>query len=425
MRSRIIGTLALSLAPLLAPAALAFTQSVPGISCPGHEEITAHSARLLLDECKKPANAAKKACKSESVSLLKDPWWGAPPAVRANCSVLPGMHCSDYGASSYAVYSSIIGQRWVDLMGFAAIPATLSALCNDAVAQNHDDVQYDHALRKRCDVGTDGRNRAVLGTKLSVRRAFLLGLVYLKKFPSLTIKVSDGGEVQRTTTVNAAFFHFGRAAHTFQDSFSPEHTRRGAGAKKNVILDVKTHVCTPGVPMHAHAPRPAPGDIVRHHGCDVRKTWWHGVLGPMGAIPTAIETYQAFKEKASPSAALATAAMKDLWGAFLSKDTAEMDRVLDRWFAFDPRTPPPAAPPSASATAKCLEHVDDNPRLEAQRRFCLSKTGTSGENPRQPPYNWSENRLRYLACGANNFAMCRSLELRQPAKAPYRCSAAR
>jgi len=178
-----------------------------------------------------------------------------------------------------------------------------------------------------------------------------------------------------------------------------------------------------GGPMHAHDPRPAPGDIVRSHGCDIRKTWWHGLLGAMGAIPDAIETYEAFKEKESPAATLAARAMKELWGAFILKDSAGLDRVLDRWLAFNPAAAPAANPPSAQATAACLAHVDDNPRLSAQRRFCLSKTGVSRENPRQPPYDWSDNRPKYAACGGTHFGGCMSRDLRQPRKAPLGCSA--
>ena len=102
--------------------ALAFAQAVPRLSCVGHEEITRYSATRV----------AGQLALTHDVDKL------------SGC----GSTCPKFGATNFYVYSAIIGQRWVDLMGFPGLPRTLGKKCLDATAQDHDDVQYDHALRK-------------------------------------------------------------------------------------------------------------------------------------------------------------------------------------------------------------------------------------------------------------------------------------
>lgn len=381
----IVASFFLALALLSVPrAALAFAQYVPHFSCAGHEEITRQSGYMAGYDFKE-LKAGKDQISSKS-----------------NCRT-----CWSYGADSWYVYSAIIGQRWVDMMGFRGVPGTESAECLDAVAQDNDDVQYSHTLRKKCDVGREGRNRTIEGSKALIRAWFKRGL---QEGRDASMTVTDGGATQQSITVSKAFFHFGRASHVFQDSFSPEHTIRNAGARGKPITDVRTFVCTPGAPVHRHD-HPATGDIV-----------------PNTCNPNANPADLSQNIDIRREAVWAVNGMVDLWKAFMNKSTDEMERVLAFHMNYDPKSEPSGRAPGFAETKKCLASVQEVNVLAARREQCMKKTGRGEGSPMQPPYSWSgtyilsrglaDPRTVQSACVASYLASGGKVGDTQQAKAP-------
>ncbi len=146
------------------------------------------------------------------------------------------------------VYSAMVGQRWIDAMGFTKVTeGTMnSTWCLEAVAQRPDNVQYDHFLRKRCDEGDAGRRRAIEGSIAALKRYFIAAAIA----PEDSVAVHHGGFSRQMLIVNRAYFMFGRAVHLFQDSFSEEHSIRTKDGK--TIVDIKSYACTKNSPQHSH-----------------------------------------------------------------------------------------------------------------------------------------------------------------------------
>ena len=368
MRKTLLAS-ALCGASLAAGSARAFTQYVPGISCEGHEWVTA-------------ASAAKLAAKYPQLK------GGVLIADQTKCP-----QCKTYGADNFLVYSAIVGERAVDTGGLPGLPHTLGFACLNALVQDPDDLQHYHSLRGRCETGREGRNAAIEKTRGTVRALYKAAMAQSRGTIAGTV---DGGATQQRTMVNAAYFLFGQAAHVFEDSFSPEHTIRDAKDPHHRIKDIKTYVCTAEAPMHRHGSiGPAPGDVVfGGNNCKSINHW------------TAKDNQ---KNKVAPmnsQAQWAVAAMQDLWTAFL-EERSDIDEVLSKWMAYDPNEKLPSYQHATYAADfnACLKSQGTHRSQDARRKKCgalLAPAGGKGNlklwwaKPGAPSLNkvyWNDSEI--------------------------------
>ncbi len=198
-------TFVTTLAP---PPAAAFSQLVASALPLGHETLTVLGA-----------------------ALAKVPGGGAPAVSRRaqaiGMTVTTGVCALSYGAKDYRTCSAVLGNRWVDNMGFPSL-STLATPSKDprtgfnclmAVAQDQDAVMYEHFLRKEADVSTakvDGRKNAIEGSIRTLRKLIVEAIAA----PDVAIDASDGGALHVDSTVSLRYFLLGRALHLVQDSFS-------------------------------------------------------------------------------------------------------------------------------------------------------------------------------------------------------------
>jgi hypothetical protein len=268
----------------------AFSQSSP-VTPPGHERITVKGAEM-----------------SGLAQLNPE---GSEIGYANNCI---DSACDTHSTNSDRVWSAVIGQRWTDLMGFYKVE---QSKCFDAVAQNNEDVQYDHFLRKtRDDKFGAGASNAYQG---SVARFKWLFLQAVAADDSL-ILAQDGGGTQLTVHVKKAYFMFGRAVHILEDSFSPEHVTRDP--KTGMILDVLSYTTTPDASYHTHD-SPFWGKKT-----DADVIFTNGYGGTLNA-----------------PAVMAVSAMSDLWNAFeqaharptdTNNATTQLNAFVSKWFVVDP-----------------------------------------------------------------------------------------
>jgi hypothetical protein len=324
----------------------------------GHEHLTSLSVRAAL---------------AQNPSILGAK--GAPDLPGpTGCSVYRCAH----GARKVATFSAIMGVRWADLMGFRAGPTfPAQQRCLSAVAQDNEEVQYDHALRRRDDAGPQGGVRAISG----IRQRLLERFVEAATANDDMIEIADGGGAQDHFKVVKSFFLLGRALHIVQDSFSTYHMKRQAPAYTDIV-QVNSYVCTPGAPPHPHETpgvlnlvdvdaRSPNGDIVRQVGC-VPET-------PKGDAISCLK----------PEYVKSVDASRDLWLAFAkarTTPTAQRKRaaeqavlpLLDRWFKV------PVSVPAATAPTTC--DVESVAAIDARRRACLRMTGAG--RGLEAPYSW-------------------------------------
>jgi hypothetical protein len=107
---------------------------------------------------------------------------------------------------------------------------------------------------------------------------------------------------------------------------------------------------------------------------------------PPGDTRTGRET------KMSKTAALATDAMVDFWGAMFKASETELENVLNKWMSPEWKDLTKAAAASADdpRQAKCLKTVPEPAVLDSRRDQCLQQTGRQGN---QPPYGWRKANL--------------------------------
>jgi len=154
--------------------------------------------------------------------------------------------------STYAyIHAAIIGERWVDTGGFNVSKSTMIRKydCWDSVAQEPDQIQQDHFLRQYQDNGAQGGIEAAKRAQLRFIDHFVNAAIAAEQ----NIKVRDGGGNTGTVNVDLNYFLFGRAAHLFQDAFSPEHTVRIEDDKFERIRQVKSYLCATGSEQHSHS----------------------------------------------------------------------------------------------------------------------------------------------------------------------------
>ncbi len=294
------------------------------------------------------------------------------------------------------VYSAMVGQRWVDAMGFTKVTeGTMnSTWCLEAVAQRPDSVQYDHFLRKRCDEGDAGRRRAIEGSIAAFKRYFVEAALA----PEDSLAIHHGGFTRQSVTVNRAYFLFGRAVHLFQDSFSEEHALRTIDGK--TIRDIKSYACTKNSPQHAH-------DSPTYANKDSGDNAFEHYPTPTPGESALERTAKLEKLKSNPRWFLkdsghsrhAWAAMLDLWKAFATARKSstgeaarraaekEADGVINEWMRFirDAKTVDMTREDREWQERACDGYAPN--QIEWLRKTCLTITGTGGyDDDHVPPF---------------------------------------
>ncbi len=386
---------------LLASQAHAFSQSSP-VTPIGHEWITAASALELMHE-----SVALEALE-EGLALKDDVTGGDSKEValkitealgeltpaqiellKADKRKLPGNH---FGAKYHSIWSAVMGQRWVDIGGFR-ITAPHGKKCWDAITQAQPHVQYSHFLRKFDDVGGPGAVRAIHATVGRLRLSFIAAA----QAKDGEIKFWDGGAVSQRYEASRPYFLFGRVAHLFQDSFSPEHGFRDEKDGFHTILGIKSYVCTKDSAQHTHdAPITAKhGDVVWKKRAST--DWSDKNVKAIGVA--------------------ARHAMKDLWRAFvIAREApeaerakvadAEIKKVIATWMKYDDKVLTANAAVHQlghdvsqtfddKAQKECLKHVEAVAKVEATRVACVKEIGSAGDEKEngfdedlQMPFNW-------------------------------------
>lgn len=305
----------------------AFTQGLKngGSFIPmGHEWITCMAAIELLDgmtaDPKDPRKQKDWVTTPTNLSLE-----GADAVVkkiRANPTTE-----SRYASKYKAVYSAIIGERWVDIGGVAITAAKVESYnCLDLVTQEPVSVQYDHFMRRPDDIGGGG----------GVRAAQESGARFVNYFRNAALavegdmKVWDGGAASDLETVDRNYFLFGRALHLLEDSFSPDHTVRSPADGYRTVKQVKSYLCAKGSEQHAHED---PGII--------SSAFWL-----TGDVIFESPYFGYSPSNMRRPALAATEATKDAWAAFIrtmaepiatrgAKASEEANAIVKRWMSYD------------------------------------------------------------------------------------------
>lgn len=376
--------LSLSLCALQAPG---FSQRTP-VTSVGHEWLTVAGAAAAVKES--PADAARLAGKGD--------WSGS--GCEQGC---PGHR---YEAENYLVWSTTLGQRWVDLGGFS-VEGSGHRTCWDALTQSPDDLQYDHFLRARGDDGPAGGLAAMNASVKRFRKYFLAAAA---EKDGARLKFMDGGAVSGALggefTADRAYFLFGRAVHLFQDSFSLEHAVRRPADGFSKLYGIKSYVCSKGSPQHGHSP---PGNAATLASFDAKNPSRSiAQLGGWGSEPSGYAkngdvlwksaTGGYGQDNVKPHGQVAATAMKDLWLAFervrAKKVPAEaaVDALISKWLTITGNGGD-AVSFDASDCAKDAS-LKSNKVVEDLRAKCLEITGTNEDDRSRPPYTWT-------ALGAN------------------------
>lgn len=236
-----------------------------------------------------------------------------------------------YASRYKAVYDVIVGERWVDLAGYSVVePVAARRPCWGAVAQEAEEIQYDHFMRKTADINAVG---GVNAASTSQQR-FINYFIAAATAPQTTMSVYDGGAgLSAAVDVDRNYFLFGRAAHLFEDSFSPEHTVRIDKDNYTRVRQVKSYLCAAGSEVHTHSK----GSIIDYVSGDV--IWKKDApRDPSWA------SYKASNMK--DGALVATEATKDLWAAFIrtmgtpmadrpAKAADEAQKLVNNWLSYD------------------------------------------------------------------------------------------
>jgi hypothetical protein len=229
-----------------------------------------------------------------------------------------------------AVYSAVIGERWVDIAGFNVSKSQTGQYnCWDAVAQEPAELQQDHFMRSHDDAGNIGGLNAA---KRSQQR-FVSHFVNAVMATSQDMKTFDGGTYSTTVKVDRNYFLLGRAMHLLQDSFSSEHTVRSVDDNFETVQQVKSYLCAQGSEQHSRSIADTllykSGDVIWKESARFQSGW---------------NSYKPSNMKTS--ALVALEASKDLWAAFfrsitttkefrLERAKQEADRIVKNWMNFD------------------------------------------------------------------------------------------
>jgi hypothetical protein len=235
---------------------------------------------------------------------------------------------SEYRSKYLAIYSAIVGERWVDIGGFSKAAGILfsSVDCLDSVTQQPVDVQWDHFMRRWDERGGNGGVTAARSSRDRFIRYFIAAVTA----PPMRMGVYDGGGSTALRVVDRNYFLLGRAAHLLQDSFSPEHTVRVNQDGYERVRQVKSYLCAPGSEQHSHGV----GKVLRYAAGDVIWSSSRWEAGWVSYKPSNMTEY----------ALVATEATKDLWAAFLRAKSDpdpekaaenEATKIADNWMSID------------------------------------------------------------------------------------------
>jgi hypothetical protein len=263
-------------------------------------------------------------------------------------------------------------------MGFRAGPAfPAQQRCLLAVAQDNDDVQYDHALRKKNEAGGPGGIAAIEG----IRDRLVSRFVAAALAEEADIDIADGGAAQDHYRTSKAYFLLGRALHIVQDSFSTFHGTRHPPDYRSLI-QVNSYVCTPNAPVHPHV-TPGVRDLLWSDARPNGDIIWNDGCKPETAECLKVEYVAAVD------------ASTDLWGGFLQARQAKAEEretlarqivnaFLDTWMQV------PASIPDAGAPEDCS--LPELANLNQRRDACLAITGRQ-DAEQSPPFNWDKKSL--------------------------------
>lgn len=302
---------------------------------------------------------------------------------------------SAYGTANLSVYSAIVGQRWVDLMGFPVTrPAPLAKSyvwevtyrqCFDKVPQEPNDIMPDHFMRRNEDVGHRGRNAVIAEAKRRFQKYFEAAVSAEDEL----IPVWDCSGSCVAVLVHKPFFLLGRAIHLLQDSFSGEHTIRDRADGYQSVIEVKHYGCLGGTYQHTHA-NPLAVSYSTHDDVIFNCVYPSPVCGG--------------KKDLKPFARAAGYATSELFRAFEAARTGggltEFEKIVNKWMKpSTKRMPPPTSERDfpAECKTKTLEKFhEEAAEIERVRDICLRGTGIlSDEDPKKPPffYLWGKPDL--------------------------------
>ena len=304
---------------LAAGGAGAFTQSGGGIGVGGsavpmgHEWLTVQSALELLND-RKISSTDPRTSLAIGKGLAQETNLSTASAIVKE--VRDGAHKvgdAAYSSGYLAVYSAVMGERWVDLAGMNVAKGKLSLInydCFDAAVQEPDSNMYDHFMRRWSDHGNEGALKAIEGSKAR----FLKHFINAALADAGKIKAYDGGAASNEVEVERRFFLFGRALHLLQDSFSSEHTVRDAQDHFMAVRQIKGYLCARGADHHSFATPTAKnyngnGDVI-----------WNEDVSNFGKYTAA---------NMKPVARAALEATKEAWAAFF-RVLAEGDKAKRR-----------------------------------------------------------------------------------------------
>ena len=430
---------------LAAGSALAFTQKAAkgGVFSPiGHEFLVLRAAKdsgLPAFEDSSAAALAKEhhaALKAlEKKGVLKQMGWTVGGVAGAAQSLQYGRGTrSKYeeiikysldaaadlvkGARSLRAFSVVVGQRWVDEMGFAQVGVVSGKACFNTVAQEPEEIMADHFMRRGDVPETDASAH-----KAAIAR-FQRYYAAAVKAPDTLVPFRDGALTGGAFyVVSEAYMLLGRAVHLVQDSFSPDHTLRGTGTK--VVVDppyytksstendymkialIKDWDCSPDTYQHSHVIA-GPGLTPGNNDISGDIIW-----KPFGQRESKLGACVA---DLKPVAKAAFNATKDLYAIFVaqrgkgSPDTysPEGDEALkgfvQKWLSLDESI----AVPPVSATSKkhrraCQKlkgrvlgieaRAEKERERNKRRQKCLKRSGrlsadAADADHNKPPYFW-------------------------------------
>jgi len=393
--------------------ALAFSQrGGPNGGTPiGHEYITAISALEVLDGVVGPARPAKATNMKIPEKIAGFVKLGGPMDDPGRVARL--FSGQTMLAKYEFVQSAVYGQRWVDIGGVniteaLALGGKVGGLdCFNGIAQDPDDLQHDHFLRRRTESGYAGALAAIKDSVARFKKYFIEAA--LPSDPPYRIRFRDGGMAVTNMDADRHYFLFGRALHLFEDSFSPEHVvRESKGWRK--ITGIKSYVCTPGSDAHtAQAPLGVtqPWKSAPNRDQDII---WKNISDVVRGAPKAF-----VESNLTDSARAAIEATKDVWAAFfrvmslprLQRAAAariEANKVAAAWLQADLRALRKRYPASGPAPRgvtilagaeleKCRSAKPSAERVEAIRKACVANlvpVNASQVDPRMfgIPYDW-------------------------------------
>ncbi|QPJ66313.1 MAG: hypothetical protein G3M78_13285 [Candidatus Nitrohelix vancouverensis] len=311
--------------------AFSFTQftSKPVPSPMGHEWLTRLGAEKILD-LKKLNTLMSRVQKLSDIPLDK----GEVKRIYSE-KVEDGRFESTY----MAVYSAIIGQRFVDFGGTRVGATANDRQCFDAVAQEPVSAYMDHFMRSPHDKNAIGGVQAIQRARNKFVKVFVEAAMAEPK----SMVVKDGGIIPGLVTVESNYFLFGRAVHLFQDSFSLDHVVRLPEDDFMKVRNLKGYGCTAGVEEHNHKIiqnvilNASAGDVVWNE---------RNPLETYYAARYSITWIGYGEEYMKPNAVVAANATAELWGAFIrtmgqnrsnreSFARKEAQALADKWLNYD------------------------------------------------------------------------------------------